>query len=114
MAANTEGGSASPDGLQLVGSTELEEGGATSLSAVAATSSTCDTVPLNPSETHARRRVTSVDVMRGFVVLLMAVDHVRERFFYHLNVSDPMDLQATWLVFWGFLGGFVCFWGRSK
>ena len=95
MAANTEGGSASPDGLQLVGSTELEEGGATSLSAVAATSSTCDTVPLNPSETHARRRVTSVDVMRGFVVLLMAVDHVRERFFYHLNVSDPMDLQAT-------------------
>ena len=95
MAANTEGGSASPDGLQLVGSMELEEGGATSPSAAAAASSTCDTVPLNPSETRARRRVASVDVMRGLVVLLMAVDHVRERFFYHLNVSDPMDLQAT-------------------
>ena len=77
-------------------SSQLEEGGAglspVDTAAVAA-ASTCDTVPLNPS--RAKQRVAAVDVVRGFVMLLMAVDHVRERFFYHLNVSDPMDIQAT-------------------
>lgn len=42
-----------------------------------------------------KSRIASIDVMRGLVILLMAVDHVRERYFYHLNVSDPMDLEAT-------------------
>lgn len=42
-----------------------------------------------------KSRIASIDVMRGLVILLMAVDHVRERFFYHLNVSDPMDLDNT-------------------
>ena len=28
-------------------------------------------------------------------MLLMLVDHVRERFFYHQNVADPMDVDAT-------------------
>ncbi len=42
-----------------------------------------------------KSRIASIDIMRGLVILLMAVDHVRERFFYHLNVSDPMDLDAT-------------------
>ncbi len=42
-----------------------------------------------------KSRIASIDIMRGLVILLMAVDHVRERFFYHLNVSDPMDLDST-------------------
>lgn len=42
-----------------------------------------------------KSRIASIDVMRGLVILLMAVDHVRERYFYHLNVSDPMDLEST-------------------
>jgi uncharacterized membrane protein len=32
--------------------------------------------------------------MRGLVILLMVLDYVRERYFYHLNVSDPMDLAT--------------------
>lgn len=45
--------------------------------------------------TAIKSRIASIDIMRGLVILLMAVDHVRERFFYHLNVSDPMDLEST-------------------
>ena len=42
-----------------------------------------------------KKRIASIDILRGLVMLFMLVDHVRERFFYHLNVSDPMDLDAT-------------------
>ncbi len=47
------------------------------------------------SEAVTKSRIASIDMMRGLVILLMAVDHVRERYFYHLNVSDPMDLDTT-------------------
>ena len=53
-----------------------------------------DTATL-PSDAVTNKRIASIDVMRGLVILLMMVDHVRERFFYHLNVSDPMDLEMT-------------------
>lgn len=53
-----------------------------------------DTATL-PSDAVTKKRIASIDVMRGLVILLMMVDHVRERFFYHLNVSDPMDLEMT-------------------
>lgn len=42
-----------------------------------------------------KKRVASIDILRGLVMLFMLVDHVRERFFYHQNVSDPMDLDTT-------------------
>ncbi len=42
-----------------------------------------------------KKRVASIDILRGLVMLFMLVDHVRERFFFHQNVSDPMDLDAT-------------------
>ena len=42
-----------------------------------------------------RQRIHSIDMMRGLVMLLMLVDHVRERFFLHMQVSDPMDIDAT-------------------
>lgn len=59
------------------------------------TQSTSDAVPLNPfGTTTTRKRLVSIDAMRGLAILLMMVDHVRERFFYHLNVSDPMDLKS--------------------
>lgn len=45
-----------------------------------------------------RRRIVSIDALRGFVMLLMMVDHVRETFFMHAQVSDPMPLDTeTWL-----------------
>lgn len=42
-----------------------------------------------------RKRVASIDILRGLVMLLMLVDHVRERFFYHQQVADPMLLDST-------------------
>lgn len=40
-------------------------------------------------------RIRSIDTLRGLVMLLMLVDHVREFFFIHAQVSDPMDVEAT-------------------
>lgn len=42
-----------------------------------------------------KTRISSIDILRGLVMLLMLVDHVRERFYYHLNVTDPMTLDET-------------------
>jgi uncharacterized membrane protein len=42
-----------------------------------------------------RSRIASIDVMRGLVMLLMLVDHVRETIYLHLQVTDPMTLPAT-------------------
>jgi uncharacterized membrane protein len=44
---------------------------------------------------HAKPRINSIDVMRGLVMLIMLLDHVRERFFLHQQVSDPMDISQT-------------------
>ena len=40
-------------------------------------------------------RIQSIDALRGLVILLMLVDHAREFFFIHAQVSDPMDVTAT-------------------
>jgi len=40
-------------------------------------------------------RLLSIDTMRGFVIILMLFDHVRETFFLHQQVSDPMDVTTT-------------------
>lgn len=40
-------------------------------------------------------RIASIDILRGFVILFMLVDHVRERFFLHKQVLDPMDIDNT-------------------
>ncbi|EKE73944.1 DUF1624 domain-containing protein [Gallaecimonas xiamenensis] len=48
-----------------------------------------------PSETALNRRIGSIDMMRGLVMLLMLVDHVRERFYLHMQVTDPMTLDST-------------------
>ncbi|MBU9675353.1 DUF1624 domain-containing protein [Burkholderia multivorans] len=41
--------------------------------------------------TTAGARLIAIDALRGLVMLLMLVDHVRETFFLHRQVSDPMD-----------------------
>lgn len=40
-------------------------------------------------------RVASIDVMRGLVMMIMMVDHVRETFFLRWQVSDPMSVADT-------------------
>ncbi|MHC1678541.1 DUF1624 domain-containing protein [Stenotrophomonas maltophilia] len=40
-------------------------------------------------------RLTSIDQLRGTVMLLMLLDHVRETFFLQHQVSDPMDVSTV-------------------
>lgn len=47
------------------------------------------------SATSPVGRIQSIDALRGLVMLLMMVDHVREFFFIHAQVADPMDVEAT-------------------
>ena len=47
------------------------------------------------SETVIKSRLASIDVMRGLIIVIMLIDHVRERFYYHLPVTDPMTIADT-------------------
>jgi len=49
--------------------------------------------PANPAV--ARTRLLAIDALRGLVMLFMLVDHVRETFFLHLQVTDPVDATTT-------------------
>ncbi|MFZ6047394.1 DUF1624 domain-containing protein [Pseudomonas sp. CR3202] len=40
-------------------------------------------------------RLHSIDALRGLVILFMLLDHVRETFYLHRQVSDPMDVLQT-------------------
>lgn len=42
-----------------------------------------------------RTRLVAIDALRGLVMLFMLVDHVRETFFLHLQVTDPVDANTT-------------------
>lgn len=43
----------------------------------------------------AGTRLIAIDALRGLVMLFMLVDHVRETFFLHLQVTDPVDATTT-------------------
>ena len=43
----------------------------------------------------ARSRIEIIDVMRGLVMVIMLFDHVRETFYLHVPVSDPMDVATV-------------------
>ncbi|MFX1726123.1 DUF1624 domain-containing protein [Stenotrophomonas sp. AS1] len=40
-------------------------------------------------------RLTSIDQLRGTVIVLMLLDHVRETFYLHAQVSDPMAVDQV-------------------
>ncbi|WP_339545833.1 DUF1624 domain-containing protein [Pseudomonas sp. RA_35y_Pfl2_P32] len=40
-------------------------------------------------------RLLSIDALRGLVIVFMLLDHVRETFLLHRQVSDPMDIATT-------------------
>jgi uncharacterized membrane protein len=48
-----------------------------------------------PPITNLNQRLLSIDALRGLVILLMLLDHVRETFFLHRQVTDPMDIDCT-------------------
>lgn len=41
------------------------------------------------------KRIESIDMLRGIAIVFMVFDHVREFFYLHMQVSDPMNLQET-------------------
>lgn len=41
--------------------------------------------------TAVRTRLQSIDALRGLVMVVMLLDHVRETWFLHMQVSDPAD-----------------------
>ncbi|WP_454280349.1 DUF1624 domain-containing protein [Sphingomonas sp. Marseille-Q8236] len=42
----------------------------------------------------ARARLQNIDALRGFVMVLMLLDHVRETWFVHYPVTDPVDART--------------------
>lgn len=44
------------------------------------------------SQPQRAARLHSIDMMRGIVMLIMTLDHLRETFFLRWQVSDPMDV----------------------
>lgn len=63
----------------------------TSGAATAATPARVDTAAAK----LVRSRIAVIDVMRGLIMLIMLFDHVRETIYLHMQVGDPMDVQAT-------------------
>jgi uncharacterized membrane protein len=43
----------------------------------------------------ASQRIASIDALRGLVMIVMLLDHVRETFYLHLQVTDPMAVPGT-------------------
>ena len=48
-----------------------------------------------PNSVSNSSRLHSIDALRGLVMLFMLLDHVRETFFLHRQVGDPMDVAST-------------------
>jgi uncharacterized membrane protein len=42
-----------------------------------------------------RYRITSIDLLRGLVMIIMALDHTREYFHWSAQLYDPLDLSQT-------------------
>ncbi|WP_085694257.1 MULTISPECIES: DUF1624 domain-containing protein [unclassified Pseudomonas] len=53
------------------------------------------TLAASPPVPPVTGRLLSIDALRGLVILFMLLDHVRETFLLHRQVSDPMDIAAT-------------------
>ncbi|WP_339498716.1 DUF1624 domain-containing protein [Pseudomonas silesiensis] len=48
-----------------------------------------------PPSTSVSQRLMSIDALRGLVIIFMLLDHVRETFFLHRQVADPMAIDTT-------------------
>jgi uncharacterized membrane protein len=44
------------------------------------------------------RRITSIDLLRGLIMIIMALDHVRDYFHADAFLYDPLDLEKTSVI----------------
>src|SRR6266571_3306564 len=51
--------------------------------------------PLDPGPIKTRRRIDSVDLLRGVVMVIMMLDHTRDFIHYGVLLFDPLDLSKT-------------------
>jgi len=42
-----------------------------------------------------KKRITSVDLLRGAVMIIMALDHTRDFFHYDAQINNPLNLNST-------------------
>jgi uncharacterized membrane protein len=52
-------------------------------------------MPAPTAPSPASTRLLYIDALRGLVILFMLLDHVRETFLLHMQVTDPMDVAVT-------------------
>jgi len=50
---------------------------------------------MNPTATITKYRITSIDFLRGTIMIIMALDHVRDYLFFGSFYFDPLDLTKT-------------------
>lgn len=52
-----------------------------------------DALAVDRTDAGVKTRVASIDIMRGLVIIFMMIDHIRERVYLHVPVSDPMNVD---------------------
>lgn len=53
------------------------------------------TVATNAAGASVRVRIATIDALRGLIMLIMLFDHVRENFFAHMAITDPLTVPGS-------------------